>query len=364
MKIIAAVARDRSGPFTVEELDLQEPRDDEMAVRVVGAGICHTDPAARAGAVPLPVVLGHEGAGVVERVGARVTKVRPGDHVVLGFLSCGSCGTCQRGMPSYCENGLACNFAAARLDGSSILRGRGGTVRSHFFGQSSFASHCLASERNVVKVRDDVPLELLGPLGCGIQAGAGAVLNAAGQRSHGSIAVFVGPVGLSAVMAARAAGYTTIIGIDTNPARLELATELGATHVLNAAATDPVTEVKQITGGGAGYAIEASGRPEVLRQAVDCLAPLGVCGLIGGPPAGTQVTLDMHRLLFGRTVRGILGGDSIPDLFIPHLIELYLAGRFPFDQLITFYPLREINQAAGDSLGGRVVKPVLRVAPR
>jgi aryl-alcohol dehydrogenase len=267
----------------------------------------------------------------------------------------------QRGMPSYCENGLACNFAAARLDGSSSLRGRDGVVRSHFFGQSSFASHCLASERNVVKVRADVPLELLGPLGCGIQAGAGAVLNATARRPHGSIAVFgVGSVGLSAVMAAHAAGDTTIIGIDTNPARLELAAELGATHVINATVTDPVAEVWAITGTGADYAIEASGRAEALRQAVDCLGLLGICGLIGGPPAGAEVTLDMNRILFGRTVRGILGGDSIPDLFIPHLIELYLRGRFPFDRLITFYPLREINQAADDSLAGRAVKPVLR----
>jgi aryl-alcohol dehydrogenase len=361
VKITAAVARERSGPFALEELDLEEPRDDEVAVRICGAGICHTDLAMRAGRVPLPVVLGHEGAGIVQAVGARVAKVRPGDHVVLSFLSCGSCGTCQRGMPSYCENGLACNFAAARLDGSSGLRGRDGVVRSHFFGQSSFASHCLASERNVVKVRADVPLELLGPLGCGIQAGAGAVLNATARRPHGSIAVFgVGSVGLSAVMAARAAGDTTIIGIDTNPARLELAAELGATHVINATMTDPVAEVRAITGTGADYAIEASGRADALRQAVDCLGVLGICGLIGGPPAGTEVTLDMNRILFGRTVRGILGGDSIPDLFIPHLIELYLRGRFPFDRLITFYPLREINQAADDFLAGRAVKPVLR----
>jgi aryl-alcohol dehydrogenase len=361
VKITAAVARDRSGPFALEELDLEEPRDDEVAVRLAGTGICHTDLAMRAGRVPLPVVLGHEGAGIVQRVGARITKVRPGDHVVVSFLSCGSCGTCQRGMPSYCENGLACNFAAARLDGSSGLRGRGGVIRSYFFGQSSFASHCLAGERNVVKVRDDVPLELLGPLGCGIQAGAGAVLNAPAGQPHGSIAVFgTGSVGLSAVMAARVAGYTTIIGIDTSPARLELATELGATHVIDAAMTDPVAEVLAVTGTGAGYVIEATGRAQTLRQAVDCLALLGVCGLIGGPPAGTEVTLDMNRILFGRTVRGILGGDSIPGLFIPHLIGLYLTGRFPLDRLVTFYPLREINQAAGDSLAGRIVKAVLR----
>ena len=216
---------------------------------------------------------------------------------------------CQRGRPAYCENDLACHFAAARLDGSSSLRGRGGIVRSHFFGQSSFASHCLACERNVVKVRDDVPLELLGPLGCGIQAGAGAVLNAAGHPYRRSIAVFgTGSVGLSAVLAAAAAGYPTIIGTDTNPARLKLASELGATHVINAAAADPAAEVRAITGDGAGYAIEATGRADAVRQAVDCLAQLGrgaacrsaIPALSGGQARYLAASFRPRRLAPGR----------------------------------------------------------------
>jgi aryl-alcohol dehydrogenase len=363
MKITAAVAREKSRPFTIEQLELEEPRPDEVLVRIVAAGICHTDLAASSAdsTVPFPAVLGHEGAGVVERVGSRVTKVRQGDHVVLTFMSCGHCRTCQRGLPSYCEEGLACNFAAARLDGSSALRKDGEVVRSHFFGQSSFATHTLASERNVVKVRKDLPLEILGPLGCGISTGAGAVLNSVDARYRNSLAVFgAGSVGMSAIMAGRLAGYATIIAVDVNRARLQLARELGATHTIVATENDPVAEVRRITGRGADYTIEATGRPEVLRKAVDCLGLLGVCGLIGGAPRGTEVRLDVASILFGRTVRGILGGDSIPDIFIPQLIELYAGGRFPFDRLIKFYPLAQINQAATDSLAGTSIKPVLR----
>jgi aryl-alcohol dehydrogenase len=361
VRVKAAVAREPSGAFSLEELELAEPREDEILVRIVGVGICQTDLAMRQGQVPMPVVLGHEGAGVVERTGARVTKVRPGDHVVLTFLSCGACASCQRGLPSYCELGLACNFAAARLDGSSALRRGNEIVRSHFFGQSSFASHALASERNTVRVPKSVPVELLGPLGCGIQTGAGALLNSIRSQSCRSLAVFgTGSVGLSAIMAAHLAGYTTIVGVDVKPNRLDLALELGATHVINASAADTVAELRRITGKGLDYALEATGRPEMLRQAVDCLALLGVCGVIGGVPAGTEVSLDANRILFGRTVRGILGGDSIPDLFIPHLIDLYLAHHFPFDRLVTFYALDDIERAVIDSLSGTVVKPVLR----
>jgi aryl-alcohol dehydrogenase len=361
MKIRAAVVRDPSGTFTIEDLDVEDPRDDEVLVRVAAVGMCHTDLAMRHGRVPQPAVLGHEGAGVVERVGARVTKVHAGDHVVVTFLSCGHCSTCQRGLPSYCENGIACNFAAARLDGSNGLRRGSEVIHGHFFGQSSFATHALASERNVVKVRKDVPLELLGALGCGLTTGAGAVLNSVDSRFRQSIAVFgAGAVGLGAIMAARLAGYTTVIAVDVKPNRLAVARELGASHTIDASTTDPVAEVRRITGRGADYTIEASGRPDVLAQAVDCLALLGVCGVIGGAPPGTKVTLDVTRILFGRAVRGILGGDSIPDVFIPKLVELYVSGRFPLDRLITYYPLDQINQAAADSLSGVAIKPVLR----
>jgi aryl-alcohol dehydrogenase len=362
MKITAAVLREKTRPFTIEEVELDAPQADEILVRIISAGICHTDLVIRdlPYPPPLPSVLGHEGAGVVEAVGERVRKVRPGDHVVLSYMSCGSCANCQQGAPAYCGQFFAANLGGVRVDGSTTLHKDGEAVYGRYFGQSSFATYALASERNVVKVRADAPLELLGPLGCGVQTGAGGVLNSLRVRACSSIAVFgVGSVGLSAVMAAVVAGCTTIIGVDINPARLELAKTLGATHTIHAGQDDPVAVIRSITGEGVHYSLETSALPRVLRQAVDSLCALGVCGLIGAAPPGVEVNLDMNAILTGRSVRGILEGDSIPDIFIPQLIDLYMQGRFPFDRLASFYPLKEINQAMTDSEQGRVVKPIL-----
>lgn len=331
---------------------------------MVGAGVCHTDLKARdqLRAVPLPVVLGHEGAGIVERVGTGVTQVQPGDHIVLTFHSCGTCVNCFRGIPAYCHKMWPCNFGCARLDGSTTLRQNNEVVHGAFFYQSSFATYALASERNVVKVRQDAPLEILGPLGCGVQTGAGGVLNALQAEAGSSIGIFgTGSVGLSAVMGAVVAGCTTIIAVDINPQRLELALELGATHIINSKVDDPVKQIQAIISGGIDYALETVGLPNVFRQAVDSLAMPGVCGLIGGAPYGTEVSFDMIRIMLGRTVRGIIQGDSVPQQFIPRLVDLHLQGRLPFDRLITVYPLEDINQACADAAAGRVVKPVLRM---
>ncbi len=365
MQITAAVARAKSQPFSVEPLELEEPRPDEVLVRIVGTGVCHTDLIVRDQyyPTPLPAVLGHEGAGVVERVGEQVTKVQPGDHVVLTYLSCGRCPACQQGALGYCPQLFTLNFGGGRADGSRALRRDGEVINGHFFGQSSFATYALANERNVVKVRSDVPLELLGPLGCGIQTGAGAVINSLHPRAGSSIAVFgVGSVGMSAIMAARVVGCITIIAVDVKSNRLELARELGATHTVNPAEGNAVERIQQLTGGGANYTLETTALPAVFRQAVEALALRGVCGLIGAAPLGTEVTFDMNSILFGRTIRGIIEGDSVPDVFIPQLIELYVQGRFPLDKLIRFYPLQEINRAAEDSLSGVTMKPVLRMS--
>ena len=365
MKITAAVVNEEASPFSVEELELEEPRADEVLVRVVAAGICHTDLIVRDQwyPVPLPAVLGHEGAGVVERTGEGITKVRPGDHVVLSFNSCGECLNCARGKPAYCLNFFGRNFGGSRPDGSTGISRDGRALHSHFFGQSSFASYALVAERSVIKVPEDAPLELLGPLGCGVQTGAGGVLNVLHPEAGTSLAVFgAGAVGMSAIMAAAVTGCTTIIGIDVKPNRLELARELGATHTINGAEVDAVEEIGNITDGGADYVLETTGVPGVLRQSVDALAPLGVCGVIGAPPLGTEVGLDINDVLIpGKTVRGIVEGDSVPDVFIPRLIELYDRGRFPFDRLIEFYDLKGVNQAAEDSEEGSVLKPVLRM---
>jgi len=363
MKIRAAVVREKSGPFLIEEIELDEPRDDEVVIRIVGAGVCHTDLICRDQyyPVPLPAVFGHEGSGVVEKVGSRVTKVKPGDHVALSYLSCGNCISCKKGAPAYCLNLYACNFTGARLDGSVTMRKGNEVIHGNFFNQSSFATHALASERNVVKVPNDVPLEMLAPLGCGIQTGAGGVINSLHARPGSSIAIFgVGSVGLSAVLGAVVCGCSTIIGIDLNGARLNVARELGATHVINPREGDPVKGIQELTGGGADFSLECTGLPQVFRHAVDCLTLMGVCGLVGGAPLGTEVSLDMNTILFGRTVRGVVEGDSVPDIFIPQLIDLYKMGRFPFDRLIRFYPFEEINKAAQDSEKGLVLKAVLQ----
>lgn len=364
MEVQAAVIFERAGAFHIERLQLDDPRDDEVLVRIVGVGICHTDLAGRDMHLPIPPppsVFGHEGAGIVEKVGARVTKVKPGDHVLLGWDYCGKCSSCQTGKVLYCLNFFLHNFHGARPDGTTTLRHGDQVVHGSFFCQSSFADFALANERNVIKVREDIPLEILAPLGCGVMTGAGAVMNALRPRPGSSIAIFgVGPVGMSAILGAVVCSCTTIIAVDVKPDRLQKAKEMGATHTVNAAEADPVEAIRGITGGGAEFSLECVGNPRVLRQAVDVLPRLGVCGLLGVVPPGTEVALDMDLLMNGRTVKGILGGDAIPELFIPRLIELYSQGRFPFDRMITFYPFDEINRAVEEMEKGQVIKPVLR----
>ena len=365
MEMKAAVVFESSGDFNIEQLEISEPNDDEVLVRVTAVGICHTDLAGRDGHLPIPPppsVFGHEGAGVVEKVGTRVTKVKQGDHVVLAWDYCGVCSACKQGRVLYCLNFFQHNFHGARPDGTPTMRMGDQVIHGSFFCQSSFADFALANERNIVKVQDDIPLAILAPMGCGVMTGAGAVMNSLQPRPGASIAVFgVGNVGMSAVLAALVCGCTTIIAVDVHADRLELARELGATHTINARDVDPIEAILDITGGGAEFSLECVGNPKVLRQAVDVLPRLGVCGLTGVVPPFTEVNLNMDLIMNGRTVKGILGGDAIPDLFIPKLIELYKQGRFPFDRLITIYPFDEINQAVKDMEMGRVIKPVLRL---
>ena len=365
MKIQAAVARDKSGPLTLETLDLEDPRDDEILVRVVATGVCHTDVVVRDGLLPTPhpVVLGHEGAGIVERVGRNVTKVAAGDAVVMTYDSCGECPSCAVHAQSYCHAFFPRNFFGTRADGSSALSKDGERIHGNFFGQSSFATHALCHERNVVKVPGNAPLELLGPLACGVQTGAGAVLNALAVRAGASFAVFgAGSVGLSAVMAARVAGATTIVAIDLHDERLDFARSVGATHTLNPSRDDVVASLLALTGYGVDYALDTTGVAKVIRQAADSLAPRGTCGVLGASAPGTEIVLDeVHFMSGGRRLMGIVEGESDPDTFIPMLIELHREGRFPFDRMVKFYPLDQINEAIADSLEGRTIKPIVRM---
>ncbi|TAN62429.1 MAG: NAD(P)-dependent alcohol dehydrogenase [Magnetospirillum sp.] len=365
MKINAAVTRAKASPMSLESIDLTDPRDGEILVRVVATGVCHTDIAMRDQTypVPQPIVLGHEGAGVVEKIGRGVAKVAVGDHVVMSYNSCGHCDSCNEHAPNYCHDFFGHNFAGVRSDGTSPLSKGDEVIHGNFFGQSSFASFALCHERNIVKVTKDAPLELLGPLACGIQTGAGAVINALKVGPGRSIAVFgAGSVGLSAVMAARVVGATTIIAVDVVADRLIMAKALGATHVINPKSADTVAEIMKATGTGVDFAFESTGLPAVIRNAMDSLAPRGTCGIVGASSLDTEITLNaMHLMTAGRSIRGIVEGDSTPDVFIPQLIELYRQGRFPFDKLVTFYPYDKLNQAIADAEAGRAIKPIVRM---
>lgn len=365
LEIRAALALGKGQPLALEDVELDAPRPGEVLVRVVATGLCETDLMVRDEwyPVPLPVVLGHEGAGTVEAVGEGVRRVAPGDHVVVCFSACGACAPCRVGKPAYCEHMLERNLSGRRPDGSTGYRRHGMMpISGHFFGQSSFATYSLADESNVVKVPRDAPLELLGPLGCGVQAGAGAVLWGFRPPAGSSMAVFgAGLIGISAVMAARVVGCTTIIAVDPDPRRQQLATALGATRVVDPREDDVVKAIRHATGNGVNYSVETSGNAEVLRAAVDATAAFGVCGVIGPAPVGSEVVLDVNMLLFGRSVRGLLGGDAAPADVVPVLTTLYQQGRFPFDRLMRSYAFEDINAAIDDVLSGEVLKPIIRM---
>jgi len=366
VRITAAVTEAKCAPFELQELELGALRPDEVLVEVAASGICHTDLICRDAwyPVPFPTVFGHEGAGIVQAVGDAVTEVAPGDRVAMSFHSCGGCRSCRGGLPSYCYGFFEHNFASTRpADGSSALSRNGELVHGHFFGQSSFATHSVANARNVVRLDGSMPLEIAAPLGCGIQTGAGAVLNTLRVPAGATLAVFgAGAVGLAAVMAGVIAGCAAIVAVDLRPARLELARELGATHVVDAGHEDPVEAVRRFTGAGADFSLEATGSPQVLRRAVDCLAPLGVCGVIGAPAFGTEVSLDVNTILVaGRTVRGVVEGDSVPQVFLPQLVRFWEDGRFPVERLMRHYDFEQIEDAVRDAESGEAIKPVLRM---
>jgi aryl-alcohol dehydrogenase len=366
MNVQAAIVREGKGPFILETVNLAEPADDQILVKITATGLCHTDLTCRDQhfPVPLPMVFGHEGSGVVEKVGRAVTKVQPGDHVVLAFYTCGRCEPCLSGDPTSCANSFVPNFMGRGVHGECTVHDHEGKeVGASFFGQSSFATYALSYERNTIKVTKEVPLELLGPLGCGIQTGAGSVLNALDPPAGSAIVIFgAGAVGLSAVMGAVIAGCTTIVSVDVRDNRLQLARELGATHTIDASRQDPVDELMKLLPHGFPYALETSGVPAVLAQAIQTSAIGGEVGIVGAPPMGATVPLDINFLLLNRKLRGIVEGQSNSDIFIPRLISLYQQGKFPFDKLIRFYSFEEINQAAADAEQGRTLKAVMRMA--
>jgi aryl-alcohol dehydrogenase len=365
----AAVVEAPGAPFTVHDVELDDVRPGEVLVEMVAAGLCHTDLGVQQGGVPfaLPGILGHEGAGIVLQVGPGVTRVTPGDRVLLSYTSCGRCQNCRSGHPAYCQMWVPANLiSGARSDGSPTVRREGTPIGGHFFGQSSFAAHALADERSVVKVDTDAPLTVLAPLGCAVQTGFGSVWNVLSPRPGATLAVFgAGAVGLSAVMAAHLLPLSAVVAVDRVPARLELALQLGATHVIDTGADDVAKALSEITGGrGLGHAIDTTGVPALLRTAVDALGIRGSCAVVGAPPAGTEVSFEIQSLLPGKQVVGVTLGDGEPETLIPQLVALHRQGDLPLERLVRHYQLDELDAAAEDMHQGRTIKPVVVFEPR
>lgn len=364
MKTLAAVSREGAPAPTLETLDLEDPRPGEVLVRIVATGVCHTDLRVHAGmgpGTPRPIVLGHEGAGIVERLGDGVKSLAVGDHVVLSGASCGSCPSCRQNSPIHCVEMMPRNFGGSRMDGSSALSQNGSRIHAQFFGQSSFSQYSLANERSAVKVTKDVPLELLGPLGCGVITGSGAVIQSLKVGPGESIVVFgTGGVGLSAIMAARLVGASRIIAVDVLPSRLALAKELGATDALNPHEGDVVKAIRDLVPGGVSYSLNTTSVPDNYTHGLDCLAPRGTAGFVTSPRGEWKP--NMFPILAGaKKLQGIVGGDANPQFFIPMLIDYYRQGRLPFDRLIRFYRFDEIGTAFHDMHRGETIKPVLKM---
>jgi aryl-alcohol dehydrogenase len=363
--ITGAVFRPESTEFTIEPLVLAPPGPGEVLVQVVAVGLCHTDIATQAGVIPFPTpgVLGHEGSGRVVEVGPGVTKVAPGDPVALSFSTCGKCPSCVAGAPAYCHMFMPLNYAGSRLDGTSPLSTpTGEQVGSMFFGQSSFATYAVAGERNVVKVPADAPLDIVGPLGCGVQTGAGAVMRSFAAPAGSSIVVLgAGSVGLSAVLGAVVRELAHIIVVEPHASRRELALELGATQAIDPAAGNLTEQIRGIIPDGVDYVFDTTGRPAVIEAAIAGLTNRGTLGLVGVPTDPTHaINLNLiGAMLQGLTVKGIVEGDSDPDVFIPELLALHAAGRFPFDKMITKMPFSQINEAVELQHHGDAVKVVL-----
>lgn len=355
-----AVVNEQGADFSLEEVELDGPRADEVLVRVVATGLCHTDIHLK-GFLPaemFPIVFGHEGAGVVEEVGADVAGIEVGDHVVLSFRSCRTCASCTRGLVGYCESALVLNYMGLRLDGSTTYSRNGAPVFGSFFGQSSLSQHAIAYADNCVVVDRSLDLTRVAPYGCGFQTGAGTVLNVLEPGPEDSLVVYgVGAVGLAALAAARHLGTGTLVAVDPMASRREAAERFGAVAVDPTEVT-VVDRVRELTGGGASYAIDTTAIAEVVRQAQQSLRTRGTLVALG--LGAEEYTLDAIDLLqSGKTVKASVEGDSDPQEMVPRLIAMNAAGEFPVDDLIATYSFTEINDAVADVAAGRVVKPVL-----
>ena len=363
MEIRAVVSRGK-GQFKVENLTLSAPGKGEVLVKLTACGICHTDEAMlnRETRPQVGFVMGHEGAGVVEAVGAECKEFAVGDHVILAFPSCGCCTPCQDGHPYACAQTPKLFFDGSSTEGKQKISDGTSDEIGVFFGQGSLSTYSVVSERNAVKVPKEADLREICGLACGLQTGSGTVLNRMEPKQGSSIAVFgCGAVGLSGVMAAKIAGCKTIIAVDLLQSRLDTALDCGATHVINGKDSELLTKIMQITNGaGVNFVLEASGATVLYETILDSLSILGLCVVVGMTngkivPINTEGKL-MHKCA---TLAGLLEGGSNPKEFIPKMVKYYMDGKFPLDKLVEFYPFDRIEEAFEDGRSGKTIKPVV-----
>ncbi len=360
----AAVLYEINTPLKVEEVTLDEPQENEVLVKIVATGVCHSDLHFMKGEMPQPTpfVPGHEGAGIVEKVGPGVTTLKPGDHVILMVaFACGKCRYCVEGRPTRCVENLPIQMMAT-LPGGGMRLHKGDQELHHLFGLASFAEYAVVHERSAVKIREDAPMEVVCPLGCGIATGIGTAINTTGIKAGESIVIYgCGGVGLSAVMGAKLAGAGTLIAVDTLERKLEMAKELGADHIINASQEDPKAKVMELTGGGADYAIECIGNVDVIMQAFGSIHVGGKCILVGMAPLVSMLSIAPFEFLLGKTMTGAIQGDIIAPIEIPRYIDLFMAGKLPIDKLITKnYKLDQINEAFEALEKGETIKSIIK----
>ncbi len=363
----AAVLYRENEPFQVEEVELARPGPGEVRVRLHASGVCHSDWNTATGVTPspLPAVLGHEGAGVVEELGEGVTGLAEGDHVVLSWLpACERCFYCRQGRPNLCSVAMPFLLAGTLIDGAVRLS-RNGQPIHHYSFLSTFAESTVVPAASCVRIRPDVPLEIAALVGCAVMTGIGAVLNRARVTPGSTVVVFgAGGVGLSVVQGARLSGAAAIVAVDPLPVKRALAIELGATHAIDPLAEDPVAVAQELTNGrGADFAFEAAGRAALVAQAFDALRPGGTLVCIGIPSADAEVSLPGTRLVREeKIVTGSLYGSCRPHLDMPMVLDLYAQGRLDLDRLISrTYTLDEINTAFEDMKAGEVARGVIRL---
>ena len=370
MRTRAAVTRE-NGHLAIEEVELAPPKDQEVLVRMCSAGVCHSDLHTLRGelrAVP-PLVLGHEGAGIVEAVGSRITRCKPGDRIVVNWLpACECCQTCLSGRQNLCERLASTTFKALLVDGTSRLTTADGLPLKHFLSAATMAEHAVIDESSVVPIPDGVPFDIAAVIGCAVATGVGAVTNTA-QAQPGLPAAVIGcgGVGLSALLGCKLAGCNPIIAVDVLDSKLEFAKALGADDTLNSTGSEDVAkDLRAITGGGPEYVFDSVGAASTIDLAIKAVRPGGTATIVGLHAAKQAVEIPAGALVLqNKRLLGSFAGSIRPRLDLPKLLGLYLGGRLPLDDLITKrYPLDELGTAVEDMEAGRVARGVLALAPQ